>query len=64
MKSVDIMSLSIVDFFSNNHTKDVINKLKAAGVNLSNIRKEAKTASNNNMENKSFVVTGTTEWVY
>jgi len=31
----NIMAKSIVDFFSNSHTQDVINKLKAAGVNLS-----------------------------
>ncbi len=54
----EITAKSVVDFFSNSHTKDVINKLKAADVNLSAIRKEAKTASNN-IENKSFVVTGT-----
>ncbi len=53
----EIMAKSIVEFFSNNHTKDVVNKLKASGVNLSEIRKETKTASN--IENKSFVVTGT-----
>ncbi len=53
----EITAKSIVDFFSNSHTKDVINKLKAAGVNLSAIRKEAKTASN--IAEKSFVVTGT-----
>jgi len=51
------MAKSIVGFFSNSHTKDVIDKLKAAGVNLSNIRKEIETVSN--IENKSFVVTGT-----
>ncbi len=53
----EITAKSIVDFFSNSHTKVVINKLKAAGVNLSAIRKEAKIASN--IEGKSFVVTGT-----
>ncbi len=53
----NIMAKSIVDFFSSNHTKDVINKLKVAGVNLSKIRNETKPASN--IENKSFVVTGT-----
>jgi DNA ligase (NAD+) len=53
----EITAKGIVDFFSNSHTKDVINKLKAAGVNLSAIRKEAKTASN--IAGKSFVVTGT-----
>ena len=53
----EITAKGVVDFFSNSHTKDVINKLKAAGVNLSAIRKEAKTASN--IAEKSFVVTGT-----
>ena len=53
----EITAKSIVDFFSNSHTKEVINKLEAAGVNLSVIRKEAKVASN--IAGKSFVVTGT-----
>ena len=53
----EITAKSIVDFFSNSHTKDVINKLKAAGVNLRAIRKDTETASN--IERKSFVVTGT-----
>ncbi|MGR3173827.1 MAG: NAD-dependent DNA ligase LigA [Candidatus Scalindua sp.] len=53
----EITANGVVDFFSNSHTKNVINKLKAAGVNLSAIRKEAKAASN--ITGKSFVVTGT-----
>ena len=53
----EITAKGVVDFFSNSHTQDVIKKLKAAGVNLSAIRKEAKTASN--IAEKSFVVTGT-----
>jgi DNA ligase (NAD+) len=53
----EITAKGVVDFFSNSHTKDVINKLKAAGVNLSAVRKEAKAASN--IAEKSFVVTGT-----
>ena len=52
-----IMAKSIVDFFSNSHTQDVINKLKAAGVNLSATHKEANTVSD--IAGKSFVVTGT-----
>ncbi len=52
-----IMAKSIVDFFSNSNTIDVINKLKSSGVNLSNIHKEAETFST--IEDKSFVVTGT-----
>ncbi len=53
----EITAKGVVDFFSNSKTKDVINKLKAAGVNLRAIRKEAKAASN--IAEKSFVVTGT-----
>ena len=53
----EITAKGVVDFFSNSNTKDVINKLKAAGVNLSAVRKEAKAASN--IAEKSFVVTGT-----
>ncbi len=53
----EITANGVIDFFSNSHTKNVINKLKAAGVNLSAIRKEAKAASN--ITGKSFVVTGT-----
>jgi DNA ligase (NAD+) len=53
----NIMAKSIVDFFSNSHTQDVINKLKAADVNLNAIRKDANTVSE--IAEKSFVVTGT-----
>lgn len=52
-----IMAQSIVDFFSDIHTEDVIKKLKAAGVNFTKIRKETKTVST--VKGKSFVVTGT-----
>jgi len=51
------MAKSIVDFFSNSHTQDVINKLKVAGVNLSATHQESNTVSD--MAGKSFVVTGT-----
>ncbi len=53
----NIMAKSIVDFFSSNHTRDVINKLKVVGVNLGTISRETKTASQ--ITEKSFVVTGT-----
>ncbi len=53
----NIMAKSIVDFFSNSHTQDVINKLKAAGVNQSTTHQEANTVSD--IAGKSFVVTGT-----
>jgi DNA ligase (NAD+) len=51
------MAKSIVDFFSNSHTQDVINKLKAAGVNLSTTHQETNSISD--IAGKSFVVTGT-----
>ncbi len=54
----EIMAKNVVDFFSNNHTKDIINKLKVEGVNLNKIRKETKMVLNN-IRNKSFAVTGT-----
>ncbi len=53
----EITAKSIVDFFSNSHTKDVINKLKAAGVNLNATHNETNTVSD--ISGKSFVVTGT-----
>ena len=53
----EITAKSIVDFFSNSHTQDVINKLKAAGVNLKATHNETDTVSD--VAGKSFVVTGT-----
>ncbi|MEZ6174352.1 MAG: NAD-dependent DNA ligase LigA [Candidatus Scalinduaceae bacterium] len=51
-----VMSKSIVTFFSNSHTKDVINKLKSAGVNTRAIIKDQRTVSP--FKEKSFVLTG------
>ena len=53
----EITAKSIVDFFSNNHTQDVINKLKRAGVNVKATHNEANPVSD--VAGKSFVVTGT-----
>jgi DNA ligase (NAD+) len=53
----NITAKSIVDFFSNSHTQNVINKLKAAGVNVNATQKEANPISD--IARKSFVVTGT-----
>jgi DNA ligase (NAD+) len=53
----NIMARSIVDFFSNSHTQGIINKLKAAGVNLNATHNETNTTSD--IAGKSFVVTGT-----
>ena len=53
----EITAKSIVDFFSNSHTQDVINKLKAAGVNMNTTHNETNTVSS--LSGKSFVITGT-----
>ncbi len=53
----EITAKSIVDFFSNNHTQKVINKLKEAGVNVKTTHNEANPVSD--IAGKSFVVTGT-----
>jgi len=53
----NIMANSIVNFFSNSHTKEVINKLKAAGVNTKAINKKLRPVSS--IAEKSFVITGT-----
>ncbi|MFQ5964780.1 MAG: NAD-dependent DNA ligase LigA [Candidatus Scalinduaceae bacterium] len=53
----NIMARSIVKFFSDTHTKEVLEKLKTAGVNTELIRKERRTVSD--IAGKSFVVTGT-----
>ena len=53
----NIMAKSIVDFFSNSHTQGIINKLKAADVNVNATHNETNTASD--IAGKSFVVTGT-----
>ena len=53
-----IVANSIIEFFSQEQTKDLIEKLKAAGVNT-----EAKEEENtdNRFEGKTFVLTGTLE---
>lgn len=53
----DVMARSIVKFFSNSHTKEVIKKLKAAGVNVKSASKKLKPVSG--IAKKSFVITGT-----
>ncbi len=53
----EITAKSIVDFFSNSHTQEVIDKLKAAGVNVNTTHNETDTVSD--ISGKSFVVTGT-----
>ncbi len=52
----NIMARSIVNFFSNSNTKEVIDKLKTAGVNTKAKRKEETVVSK--IAGKSFVITG------
>jgi DNA ligase (NAD+) len=53
----NVMANSIVNFFSNSNTKEVINKLKAAGVNTKAMSKKLRLVSS--ITEKSFVITGT-----
>ena len=53
----NVMANSIVNFFSNSHTKEVINKLRAAGVNTKATSKKLRLVSS--ITEKSFVITGT-----
>jgi DNA ligase (NAD+) len=52
-----IMARSIVAFFSNSHTKDVIEKLQTAGVNTKAIDIDERAASP--IKDKTLVLTGT-----
>ena len=51
-----IMAESIVEFFNNSQTKDLIKKLKVAGVNMKGLQKELV---DNRFEGMTFVLTGT-----
>ena len=53
-----IMAQSIVDFFSQEQTKDLIKRLKEAGVNTKNLSKEE---NDNRFEGMTFVLTGSLE---
>ncbi len=54
----EIMANSIVEFFAQEQTKDLIQKLKDAGVNTEIIEEET---GDNRFEGKTFVLTGTLE---
>ena len=51
----DIMANSIVEFFSQEQTKDLIERLKNAGVNMKSLEEES---IDNRFEGKTFVLTG------
>ena len=53
-----IMAKSIVDFFEEKQTKDLIEKLKQAGVNTERLEKEEQ---NQKFEGLTFVLTGSLE---
>lgn len=54
----DVMANSIIEFFSQEQTKDLIKKLKLAGVNTKSLQEEI---SDNRFEGKTFVLTGSLE---
>lgn len=54
----DIMAGSIVEFFMQEQTKDLIQKLKQAGVNVSSLE---EVIENQKLEGKIFVLTGSLE---
>lgn len=54
----DVMANSIIEFFSQEQTKDLIEKLKLAGVNTKSLQEEI---SDNRFEGKTFVLTGSLE---
>ena len=52
----EIMAISIHEFFENDQTKDLIKKLKQAGLNMEGLKKEIK---DNRFDGMIFVLTGT-----
>lgn len=54
----EVMANSIIEFFSQDQTKDLIQKLKKAGVNTISLQEEL---SDNRFEGKTFVLTGSLE---
>jgi DNA ligase (NAD+) len=53
-----VVAKSIVDFFQNIHIREIIEKLKAVGVNTKKLAKR-KLVKNPRISGKSFVITGT-----
>jgi len=53
-----VVAKSIVEFFQDKHTRDIIRKLKDAGVNIKKLA-TPKLVKNPKVSGKSFVVTGT-----
>ncbi len=52
----EIMAKSIVEFFNSPQTKDLINRLKDAGINMEGLKREIK---DDRFASKTFVLTGT-----
>ena len=52
----EVMARSIYEFFQEEQTIDLINKLKDAGVNMESLEEES---DDNRFEGKTFVLTGT-----
>lgn len=57
----EITAKSIYEFFRQNQTIDLINKLKQAGVNTEVIQNEEDSKYDNRFEGKTFVLTGSLE---
>ena len=56
----EVMANSIVEFFNQDQTKDLINRLKDAGVNTA-VLEDENQVEDNRFEGKTFVLTGTLE---
>ena len=54
----EVMANSIVEFFSQDQTKDLLKRLEAAGVNMQAIQDEV---TDNRFDGKIFVLTGSLE---
>ena len=55
----DIIAKSIIDYFSNNHNKAIVDELKDLGINMKYLGK--KVEENELFANKTFVLTGSLE---
>ena len=53
----EVMANSIVEFFSQEQTKDLLDKLKQAGVNMNSLEEN----TDEKLEGKTFVITGSLE---
>ncbi len=58
----DIMAESVRDFFSTHHARELVERLRACGVNMNRLGGEGgRLPSSNRLEGMTFVITGTLE---